>query len=100
MPNEPKNPPNPPEVLFKSIMKASSNQKGAEGGGDPANEPTKEKRPKRIVRILEEINLKNDQLTTVKCDNKTKHTAATSTPTGLRRRPLKLPQNVSIISKT
>ena len=60
----------------------------------------KSQRPKRLVRILEEINLKNDQLTNVKADNKHKHTAATSTPTGLRRRPLKVPQNVSIISKS
>jgi len=56
-------------------------------------------RTRRQQQILTEINLKNDQLAgKVKPDNKAKHTASTSTPSGLRRRPLKCPQNVSVIS--
>ena len=56
-------------------------------------------RPKRNVKILEKIEDKPDQILNVKCDNKTKHTASTSTPSGLRRRPLKAPQDVSMICK-
>ena len=65
------------------------------------NKPAQQKqgpstRPKRVAKILDEI--KNDQVINVKCDNKTKHTTSTSTPT-IRRRPLKAPQDVSMICK-
>jgi hypothetical protein len=97
------------DVHIKSIIKQPTvsdvnNKKKQElediAKQQPDTNQAKSQRPKRLVRILEEINLKNDQLTNVKADNKHKHTAATSTPTGLRRRPLKVPQNVSIISKS
>lgn len=55
-------------------------------------------RSKRAVRILEELTEKNDQILNIRCDNRTKHTASTSTPSGFRRKPLKV-QDVSMISK-
>jgi hypothetical protein len=51
---------------------------------------------KRLAKLLENIN-HNDILVNVRCDNKTKHTGSTSTPT-IRRRPLKLPLDVSLIA--
>jgi hypothetical protein len=51
---------------------------------------------KRVAKLLENIN-ENDILGKVRCDNKTKHTGSTSTPT-FRRRPLKLPLEVSMIA--
>ena len=87
----------------KSIIKDSRNSKNENiAEANPEKEPkvATSNPPKRSVRIIEDINLKNDKLESIKCDNKHKHTAATSTPSGLRRRPLKLPQNVSIISKS
>lgn len=53
---------------------------------------------KRVKKILEQIN-ENDVIVNLRCDNKKKHTASTSTPSGLRRRPLKAPQDVSMIIK-
>ncbi len=60
---------------------------------------TETTKTKRAVRILEKIDDKNDQLTNLRIDNKTKHSASTSTPSGARRRPLKAPQDVSLIVK-
>ena len=57
-------------------------------------------RPKRVVRILEELDTKKERiLENVKPDNKQKHTASTSTPSGGRRKPLKAPGDVSLIVK-
>lgn len=49
---------------------------------------------KKAVKILDKIDDKNDQITKLKLDNRTKHAANTSTPSGLRRKPLKLPTNI------
>ena len=66
----------------------------------PKQQPVLSARPKRVSKLLDEISDKKDQiLQNVKPDNRQKHTASTSTPSGLRRRPLKAPQNVSLIIK-
>lgn len=78
------------EIKLKSIVKSANENKppGAVG------------RPKRVVKILEELDVKKDQiLQNVKPDNKQKHTASTSTPSGGRRKPLKAPHDVSLIVK-
>jgi len=62
--------------------------------------PKKEPTTKKNVRIAEEINEKNDCLDNVCCDNKKTYTKSTSTPSGLRRKPLKAPHDISIIGKT
>ena len=49
---------------------------------------------KRLARVLEN---EKDVIIDVRCDNKKKYTTYTSTPSGLRRRPLKAPQDVSVI---
>jgi hypothetical protein len=56
-------------------------------------------RPRRAVRILEIIHDENDQLVNFKVDNRKKHAASTSTPSGTRRQKLKAPHDVSIIDK-
>lgn len=66
----------------------------------PKQQPVLSAKPKRVAKLLDEISDKKDQiLQNVKPDNRQKHTASTSTPSGLRRRPLKAPQNVSLIIK-
>lgn len=66
----------------------------------PKQQPILSAKPKRVAKLLDEIADKKDQiLQNVKPDNRQKHTASTSTPSGLRRRPLKAPQNVSLIIK-
>lgn len=50
---------------------------------------------KRIGKILETMDVKI--LENVKPDNKQKHTKSTSTPSGLRRKPLSAPCDVSLI---
>lgn len=75
---------------LKSIMKQTK----------PIDESETDIKNKRAVRILAKIDDKNDQLANLKIDNKTKHSASTSTPSGMRRRPLKAPQDVSMISKS
>ena len=82
---------------LKSIMKNSKKDESAGKETEPETEGAKS--AKRGVKILEKINDKNDQLTNLKIDNKTKHSASTSTPTA-RRRPLKAPQDVSLIDKS
>ncbi len=52
---------------------------------------------KKTGKLLE-INEK-DELLNVCCDNKTKYTKSTSTPSGMRRKPLKPPQDISFIGK-
>ena len=83
--------------LVKSIMKLSCGGSSKEMPPPPMAEAAA--RPKRSVKILEKLEDKTDKILNVKCDNRTKHTASTSTPSGLRRRPLKAPQNVSMIGK-
>lgn len=90
---------------LKSIMKVSSNNQvnkleSASGGGLVVVEDTDLAKKKRAVRILENIDDKNDQLTNLRIDNRTKHAASTSTPSGQRRRPLKAPVDVSMIGKS
>jgi hypothetical protein len=60
----------------------------------------KEQIDKKSVRIIEAINEKNDCLNNICCDNKKTYTKSTSTPSGLRRKPLKAPHDLSIIDKT
>jgi len=88
-------------------MKVSSNNQvnkleSASGGGGVGVvvEDTDLAKKKRGVRILENIDDKNDQLTNFRFDNRTKHAASTSTPSGQRRRPLKAPVDVSMIGKS
>lgn len=89
-------------------MKVSSNNQvnkleSASGGGGGVGvvvEDTDLTKKKRGVRILENIDDKNDQLTNFRFDNRTKHAASTSTPSGQRRRPLKAPVDVSMIGKS
>ncbi len=87
---------------LRSIMKnsVSSSMRSNSDTKDSANSCSGESKPKRGVKILEKIDDKNDQIENLKIDNKTKHSASTSTPSGARRRPLKAPQDVSMISKT
>lgn len=82
---------------IKSIMKTSIEEKGLSGPKDHASDK-KNTRTKKAVKILVNIDDKNDQISNFKFDNRTKHAASTSTPSGLRRRPLKLPMEVSIIA--
>jgi len=82
---------------LKSILRPNThvtNEKETE-----QQQVVKKPKSKRVVKILAEITCKDDNLTTLKCDNRKKHAASTSTPTGTRRKPLKAPQNVSIICK-
>ena len=88
-------------------MKVSSNnqvnklESSASGGGvGVVVEDTDLAKKKRGVRILENIDDKHDQLTNFRFDNRTKHAASTSTPSGQRRRPLKAPVDVSMIGKS
>ena len=53
---------------------------------------------KKSNNKLVEINEK-DELLNVCPDNKTKYTKSTSTPSGMRRKPLKPPQDISFIDK-
>lgn len=71
----------------KSIMKVRLNKN---------QENDENKKPKRGVRIQDDF--VKSELLGVKCD-KHKYSASTSTPSGLRRRPLKAPQDVSMICK-
>lgn len=71
----------------KSIMKAKQ---------DKSQETEENKKPKRGVRIHDDF--VKTELLGVKCD-KHKYSASTSTPSGLRRKPLKAPQDVSMICK-
>jgi hypothetical protein len=74
-----------------------SNTNGPQNENNNNNNNNKQTKPKKAVKILETIDDKNDQIANFKPDNRTKHAASTSTPSGLRRRPLKLPQDVSMI---
>ena len=51
------------------------------------------------TRLLDKINGKDDALVNICCDNKKNYTKSTSTPSGLRRKPLKPPVDVSIITQ-
>ena len=53
---------------------------------------------KCLTRALENLK-KNDIIENLRCDNKQKHTATCSTPSGLRRKPLKAPKDISFIEK-
>ncbi|CAF0780883.1 unnamed protein product [Brachionus calyciflorus] len=75
----------------KSIMKSKENKM------DVATDADEGKKVKRGVRIQENIAEKSEFIG-VKCD-KHKYSASTSTPSGLRRKPLKMPQDVSMICK-
>lgn len=77
------------KVAPKSIMKSKENKM------EPEVEDAK--KSKRGVRIQDELGPKSE-IIGVKCD-KHKYSASTSTPSGLRRKPLKLPQDVSMICK-
>ncbi len=84
---------------IKSIMKSSVEEgdNGDDGNKSDKLESKKVVKVKKAVKILEQIDDKNDQISNFKFDNRTKHAASTSTPSGLRRRPLKMPQELSII---
>lgn len=88
---------------LKSIVKLPAQPVPAvetESAAAGADLPIAVAKPKRVVRILEELDVKKDRiLENVKPDNKQKHTASTSTPSGGRRKPLKAPQDVSLIVK-
>jgi hypothetical protein len=100
-----------PEVVdklpIKSIMKKTTTgaeQPQARGiltNMQPPPLPAEDAKPKRTVKILSMLNVNKVDpiLNNLKCDNKTKHSASTSTPSGLRRRPLKAPVDVSMIDK-
>jgi hypothetical protein len=78
----------PPPVIQVTAEEATSKRPAAAAITNPN------------VNILAKIDAnKPDQILNVKCDNKTKHTASTSTPSGMRRKPLKAPQDVSMIVK-
>lgn len=77
----------------KSIMKSTKSQLTE---SVTSQQPAK----KRNVKIMDEISNKPDDiLSNLKPDNKTKYKASTSTPSGLRRKPLKAPTDVSFIMK-
>lgn len=80
----------------KSIIKSKTEESGKENG-IPSKKTTTTASSKKAVKILEKIDDKNDQLTKLKLDNRIKHAAQTSTPSGLRRKPLKLPTDISMI---
>jgi hypothetical protein len=77
---------------FKLKDENQTNNKNATVDPLPKAKPV----AKRVAKLLENIN-ENDILVKVRCDNKAKHTGSTSTPT-FRRRPLKLPLDVSLIT--
>lgn len=92
-------------ALTKKVGKTKSIIKSTVEDGDNASDGSKSDKPeikkpvkvKKAVKILEYIDDKNDQISNFKIDNRKKHTASTSTPCGLRRRPLKMSQELSII---
>lgn len=57
----------------------------------------KTKGGKKAVKIIE-IDAKNDQIENFKIDNRKKHAVSTSTPSGMRRRKVQVPQDFSMIS--
>ncbi|RNA25279.1 hypothetical protein BpHYR1_018979 [Brachionus plicatilis] len=75
------------QIAPKSIMKTKQNK---------SEETEENKKPKRGVKIQDD--LVKSELLGVKCDRH-KYSASTSTPSGLRRKPLKAPQDVSMICK-
>lgn len=88
-------------VGIKSIMKSQvqskqSNDNKVTKVEDKIKPPVA--KAKKAVKILEEINYKTDEITNFKIDNRTKHAASTSTPSGLRRRPLKMSTELSMIA--
>jgi hypothetical protein len=88
------------DSTLKSILKPSSRVTNLKETPDTqSQQAVKKAKSKRLVKISAEITCRNDNLTSLKCDNRKKHAASTSTPTGTRRKPLKAPQNVSIICK-
>jgi hypothetical protein len=92
----------------KSILKSRNDQsvenKDASVYSSERHESTSKKtnahtatsKSKKAVKILD-IDDKNDQIPNFKIDNRTKNLASTSTPSGLRRRPLKVLQEISMI---
>lgn len=85
---------------IKSIMKSRTedpDESTATKDQSISKKSTVPIKSKKAVKILETIDYKNDQISHLKIDNRTKHAAATSTPSGLRRKPLKAPQDISVI---
>lgn len=80
----------------KSIIKSGSEEPDKENAL-PSKKQTTTAASKKAVVILEKIDDKNDQLTKLKLNNRIKHAAQTSTPSGLRRKPLKPPTDISMI---
>ena len=83
---------------IKSIMKSRIDESLSEQAAVAAADKPQAKVAKKAVKILENIDDKNDQLANFRFDCRKKHGAPTSTPAGLRRKPLKLPQDVSMIA--
>lgn len=83
---------------IKSIMKSRIDESLSDQAAVAATDKPQAKVAKKAVKILENIDDKNDQLANFKFDCRKKHGAPTSTPSGLRRKPLKLPQDVSMIA--
>jgi len=87
----------------KSILKSRCDQSHENNNVIPeslskkTNAPVVSSKSKKAVKILDKIDDKNDQISHFKIDNRTKYAASTSTPSGLRRRPLKAPQDISMI---
>ena len=84
---------------MKSRVDQEDENSNNNGNNSDKAESKKQTAPKmkKAVKILEKIDDKNDQIKHFKIDNRTKHAASTSTPSGLRRRPLKMPNEVSMI---
>lgn len=80
----------------KSIIKLRTEEPGKENALPSKKQPSTAASKKAVV-ILDKIDDKNDQLTKLKLNNRIKHAAQTSTPSGLRRKPLKLPTDISMI---
>lgn len=80
---------------IKSIIKSRSET--IDDSNSKISEPAKKAKGKKVVKIIE-IDTKNDQIDNFKIDNRKKHAVSTSTPSGMRRRKLQLPQDFSMIS--
>ncbi len=82
-------------------MKSRVEEDNNDGDENKMDKKDNKKQPvtkvKKAVKILEQIDDKNDQISNFKIDNRVKHAASTSTPSGLRRKPLKMSNEVSII---
>ena len=90
------------EQRDKLVKEVSQIKASVKSRPEPAREEeARPKKPaavaKRAVKVLDKIDEKNDQISRLKLDNRIKHAAQTSTPSGLRRKPLKLPTEVSMI---